>query len=1056
MEVLAGLMLGMFLAALDQTIVTAAIRTIGDDLHGLSMQAWVTTAYLITATISTPLYGKLSDIYGRKRFFLAAITIFVIGSAACAFADSMYQLAGFRALQGLGAGGLFSLALAIVGDLVPPREQARYQGYFLAVFGSASVLGPVIGGFFAGADEILGIAGWRWVFLVNVPIGALALFVVARVLRIKHERRDHRIDWWGALTICLCLGPLLTVAEQGREWGWTSGRSIACYAVGGAGLLLFLLAEGLMREEALIPLRFFRNRTFALTAGGGFVVGMGMFGGLAMLPLYLQIVRGATPTESGLQLLPMTAGIMLGSLISGQVISRTGRYRFFPMFGAALMIAGLLLLHLVGAETPYWRTGLFMGIFGLGLGGVLQPVTLAVQNAMARSEIGVATASSTFFRQMGATAGTAIFLSVLFATVGDKIGNAFRAAADDPAFQSALKAPGPGDRPILDAMGGRPALDDTSFLEHVTPALAQPFKAGFADAMGTLFLLAAAVMVVAFALFLFLPGLPLRTRADHASATQPSAGPSLGPAAAPSAQPSAGPAAEPSFGPAAAPSTQPSAGPAAEPSFGPATAPSAQPSADATAQPSAGFAAALSVPPSAGPGAEPFAQPKPVGEPWAEALTGPRPAAGPFADASAGRKVASEPFADAFAEPDFGARPFAEPKAAAGAQPVAQPFAEPGARPFAEPEPGAQPFAVPKAVAEEQRPAQSSAFADPKAVAGAQHPAPSSVEGEPKAVAETRHPAQSSVEGEPKAVAQAQHPAEGFAEVEAAAGRRRSALTTLAAGADGRSEGVPAPVMGIERKSMVDALKEAVVLGRIDGPGGLPLPGATLTITDFQGRELARAVTDLDGTYRMALEAGGSLLLICAAENHQPAAATINVGAGEIRRVLSLAGAGQITGRILDRAGRPVAEAALTLTGPLGEVVATATTGADGRYAMTGLDGGEFTLTATAPHAAPVSRTVSPGRPADLTMAVGGVLTGNVRAAGSGHPIPQASVLAVDRTGAVAGAATTGPDGRYELHDLPPGVYTVAASGHAPVATRVELTGDHTDHDITLGSPVPA
>src|SRR5689334_12294123 len=229
-------MLGMFLAALDQTIVTAAIRTIGDDLHGLSMQAWVTTAYLITATISTPLYGKLSDIYGRKPFFLTAITIFLIWSAACAFATSMYMLAAFRAVQGLGAGGLFSLALAIIGDIVPPRERARYQGYFLAVFGTSSVLGPVIGGFFAGQDEILGIAGWRWVFLVNVPIGIIALAVVAKVLNIPHQRRDHRLDFLGALMITVCLVPLLTVAEQGRPWGWTSHRAIICYAVGAAGL----------------------------------------------------------------------------------------------------------------------------------------------------------------------------------------------------------------------------------------------------------------------------------------------------------------------------------------------------------------------------------------------------------------------------------------------------------------------------------------------------------------------------------------------------------------------------------------------------------------------------------------------------------------------------------------------------------------------------------------------------------------------------------------------------------------------------------------------------
>src|ERR671933_499651 len=215
LEILSGLMLGMFLAALDQTIVASAIRTIGDDLHGLSMQAWVTTAYLITATISTPLYGKLSDIYGRKPFFLTAITIFLIGSAACAFATSMYMLAAFRAVQGLGAGGLFSLALAIIGDIVPPRERARYQGYFLAVFGTSSVLGPVVGGFLAGQESILTIDGWRWVFLVNVPIGIIALAVVAKVLKVPHVGRQHRIDWLGALTITISLVPLLTVAEQG-------------------------------------------------------------------------------------------------------------------------------------------------------------------------------------------------------------------------------------------------------------------------------------------------------------------------------------------------------------------------------------------------------------------------------------------------------------------------------------------------------------------------------------------------------------------------------------------------------------------------------------------------------------------------------------------------------------------------------------------------------------------------------------------------------------------------------------------------------------------------
>ncbi len=515
LQVLAGLLLGLFLAALDQTIVASAIRTIGDDLHGLSAQAWVTTAYLITSTISTPLYGKLSDIYGRKKFFLLAIALFIIGSAASSFATSMYQLAGFRAFQGLGAGGLFSLALAIIGDIVPPRERARYQGYFLAVFGTSSVLGPVIGGFFAGAPSILGITGWRWVFLVNVPIGIVALIVVARVLRMDQQRRRHRIDWWGAVFLCVGLIPLLTVAEQGREWGWGSGRSLVAYALGLLGIGLFVWTERRMQEDALIPLRFFGNRTFSLTAIGGFIVGMGMFGGLAVLPLYLQIVRGATPTESGLLLLPLTAGLMFGSIVAGQLISRTGRYKIFPVLGAALASIGLWLLHTVGVETPFWRTGVFMAVLGLGLGLIMQPITLAVQNAMSPREIGVATSSATFFRQMGATAGTAVFLSVLFSTVGDNIASAFRSAG--PALSDPAIVNDPANRPALEALqGGAPdssALNDTSFLSHVNAALAYPFKAGFSDSMDTIFLLASGIMVIAFLVFLLLPELPLRTKA---------------------------------------------------------------------------------------------------------------------------------------------------------------------------------------------------------------------------------------------------------------------------------------------------------------------------------------------------------------------------------------------------------------------------------------------------------------------------------------------------------------------------------------------------------------
>ncbi|MER8056490.1 MULTISPECIES: MFS transporter [unclassified Streptomyces] len=538
MTILSGLMLGMFLAALDQTIVSTSIRTIADDLHGLSAQAWVTTAYLITSTISTPLYGKLSDLYGRKPFFLAAITIFIAGSAACSFATSMNELSAFRAFQGIGAGGLMSLALAIIGDIVPPRERARYQGYMLAMFGSSSVLGPLIGGFLAGRSSILAIAGWRWVFLVNVPVGIIALFVVAKVLNLPHTRREHRIDWWGALTIAVGVVPLLLVAEQGQTWGWTSTRSYVCYGIGVVGLVAWVLVERAMGDEALIPMRLFRSSVFSKMSLLSVLIGMGMFGGMMMVPLYLQIVKGVSPTKSGLLMLPLMVGMIAGTMVVGRIISKTGKYKIFPIIGTVLLIAAMLLFHYrVQWDSPLPETMAYMALFGLGLSGCMQILTLAVQNSVEPKDMGVATASATFFRQMGGTAGTAIFLSVLFSTVGDKIGSAFRSAAQTPAFQAALHDPAvradPANAPVLDMIkhpaasgGGSGVLDDSSFIQQLDPRLAQPFKEGFTDAMHVVFLCAAAIMVLGFLVAVWTKEVPLRkvsgleARAAEANGTQ--------------------------------------------------------------------------------------------------------------------------------------------------------------------------------------------------------------------------------------------------------------------------------------------------------------------------------------------------------------------------------------------------------------------------------------------------------------------------------------------------------------------------------------------------------
>ncbi|MFD4958366.1 MDR family MFS transporter [Microbacterium sp. NPDC058389] len=436
--VIFGLMAGMFLSALDQTVVGTAIRTIGDDLHGLSQQAWVTTAYLIVSTISTPIYGKMSDIFGRRPLFIFAIVVFVIGSILASFSTSMLELAAFRAIQGLGAGGLMSMPLAIMGDILAPRERAKYQGYFLAVFGVSSLLGPLIGGLFAGADEILGIAGWRWVFLINVPIGLVALFIVLRFLHIpRHPVHSVRIDWWGATTVIVALVPLLLVAEQGREWGWDSPLAIGCYVVGGLGIIAFVIVETLMKDDALIPLKLFRSSTFSMATVIGVFVGFGMFGAMLTIPLYLQLVLGSTPTESGLQMLPMILGMMIASIGSGQLIARTGRYRIFPILGTAFLSIGFFWLTHLKYDTSYWFMAGGMLLIGLGLGQLMQTLTIASQNSVGLRDMGVATSASTFFRQIGGTLGTAVLLSLMFTLMPQNIQASF---ADEGTLTTALDA----------------------------------------------------------------------------------------------------------------------------------------------------------------------------------------------------------------------------------------------------------------------------------------------------------------------------------------------------------------------------------------------------------------------------------------------------------------------------------------------------------------------------------------------------------------------------------------------------------------------------------------
>lgn len=507
LTVLSGLMLGMLLAALDQTIMASAMKTIADQLHGQTIQAWATTAYLITATISTPLYGKLSDIFGRKPMYLTAISFFLLGSVLSGIAGSMYELAAYRAVQGLGAGGLMSLALAIIADMVAPRERSKYQSYFMGVWGLSSVAGPVVGGFFAGLDDFLGIEGWRWVFLLNVPIALVALAVVARHLNVPHKPVPQKVDYLGAILLTVGLVPLLIIAEQGRQWGWASGRALAMYGIGVVGLVAFWFNERRMGDAALLPLRLF-GKQFSLINAVNFIMGVGMFGMMMSLPLYLQIVKGASPTESGLMTLPLTFGILAAAIISGRMISRSGRYRIFPVVGLGLTAASLFLFAQIGVDTPVWATMLIMVLAGVGLGLCMQPLILAIQNDVDPRDIGVATSTATFFRSIGGTVGTAVFLSILFTVVGDRISDAFGSVRTDPAFTEALTQ----NPQFAASLQGGIDLNNTQFLNGLDPTLARPILTGFSSSLDTVFLVGGVVVLAAFALIWFLKETPLSTK----------------------------------------------------------------------------------------------------------------------------------------------------------------------------------------------------------------------------------------------------------------------------------------------------------------------------------------------------------------------------------------------------------------------------------------------------------------------------------------------------------------------------------------------------------------
>jgi EmrB/QacA subfamily drug resistance transporter len=483
MVVMSALMLAMLLAALDQTIVSTALPQIASDLHGLSKYSWVATAYLLTSAVSTPLYGKISDMYGRKKIFQSAIIIFLIGSALCGLAQNMTQLIFFRGLQGIGAGGLMTLVLAIVGDVVPPRQRGRYQGYFGGVFGIASVIGPLLGGLLT--DHL----SWRWVFYVNLPVGILALSVVAARLHLPVRKTKHKIDYGGAVLLAISVVSLLLATVWGGvDYPWGSAQILGLFATSLIGTGLFIWREG-KAKEPIIPMRLFRNAIFRVSVILSLLVGVVMFGAIIFLPEYQQLVRGDSATKSGLMLLPLIIGVVGGSLVSGRLISKLGRYRIFPILGSLLLIFSFWLFSHIAIATSRIELGVWMLILGAGVGMTMPVMTLAVQNGVDRKDLGTATSSVTFFRSIGSSLGAAMFGAVLINRLSVHLGHTL---------------PGGGG-----AAAAKSLSSSAAGLQQLPPDEVHTILTAFAQAFSDVFLIAIPFAVLAFVVALFLKETPL-------------------------------------------------------------------------------------------------------------------------------------------------------------------------------------------------------------------------------------------------------------------------------------------------------------------------------------------------------------------------------------------------------------------------------------------------------------------------------------------------------------------------------------------------------------------